>query len=62
MHTHTHAGLLSTEWCRLYCRGWLKHNLFTNVARHNSNAYNRPWIAIALVVKEEVRVTSRALS
>ncbi|ELR23591.1 uncharacterized protein ACA1_072130 [Acanthamoeba castellanii str. Neff] len=61
-HPHKHIlkplwralqGLLSTEWCRLYCRGWLKHNLFTNVARHNSNAYNRPWIAIALVVKEE---------
>jgi hypothetical protein len=49
------AGLLSTEWSRLYCRGWLKYNLFTNIARHNSNAYNRPWIAIALVVKEEVR-------
>jgi hypothetical protein len=46
-------GLLSTEWCRLYCRSWLKRNLFTNIARHNSNAYNRPWIAIALMVKEE---------
>ncbi len=35
-------------------RGWLKNTLFVNQARHNSNAYNRPWLALALALKEEV--------